>query len=532
MEPSADNNHQNHPSPHKQRLGSIRTTAADLVLGFIFLTITGLYALLMIGDTVPQTGLIILGGLWLIHWLLSGRLSFSTPLDMPILGLCILLPISLTISVDWTLSLPKVYGLVLGVAFFYVLVNAVHSYLRLPAVIFSLIFLALAVSILGLVGSDWTWGTGSILPISQIYTRLPHLINYVPRSTYSGINVNTTGGALTFFLPLLVSMLLDGGAFYRKYLVRSNLAAIKGIVFKLVVLFVLILVSGTLLLTQSRGAYLGSIIGLLVLAVWKDSRFLWAVPVLLAGIFAIFMVYSGGSITEIINLLDTNQYETLPGRLEAWRNTIHLIRDFPFTGAGIGTYSMLFKEVYTFIPFRLQGTGSYHAHNTFLAVAIDLGIPALVLYAALLSSSISMVWDTLKPVRSIVRVLLVGLACGLLAHQVFGLTDAYLLGTKLGVIMWIFYGLITAIFVHKEHFRWKVSRTVIGNPGLLDQKAAWREVKRHTQELLLGFAGWVLAALAAISFININPNISLVIAVLGGFLLGIFLVRNFKPGSS
>jgi len=35
----------------------------------------------------------------------------------------------------------------------------------------------------------------------------------------------------------------------------------------------------------------------------------------------------------------------------------------------------------------------------------------------------------------------------MLAHQVFGLTDAFLLGTKPGVVMWMIMGLITGLYL-------------------------------------------------------------------------------------
>jgi hypothetical protein len=35
----------------------------------------------------------------------------------------------------------------------------------------------------------------------------------------------------------------------------------------------------------------------------------------------------------------------------------------------------------------------------------------------------------------------------MLAHQIFGLTDAFLLGTKPGVVMWLIMGLITGLYL-------------------------------------------------------------------------------------
>jgi hypothetical protein len=36
----------------------------------------------------------------------------------------------------------------------------------------------------------------------------------------------------------------------------------------------------------------------------------------------------------------------------------------------------------------------------------------------------------------------------MLAHQIFGLTDAFLLGTKPGVVMWMLMGLVTGLYLN------------------------------------------------------------------------------------
>ena len=87
-----------------------------------------------------------------------------------------------------------------------------------------------------------------------------------------------------------------------------------------------------------------------------------------------------------------------------------------------------FSVLCPFSPYNPSVTIT-HAHNELLQVAIDLGIPGFVAYVALLAG------------------LNLGLGASMLAHQVFGLTDAFLLGTKPGVVMWMIMGLITGLLV-------------------------------------------------------------------------------------
>jgi putative inorganic carbon (HCO3(-)) transporter len=90
-----------------------------------------------------------------------------------------------------------------------------------------------------------------------------------------------------------------------------------------------------------------------------------------------------------------------------------------------------------------------HAHNELLQVAIDLGIPGFVAYIALWAAFIRTTWRvyTWAPDEE-TRRLVLGIAAGLLAHQIFGLTDAFMLGTKPGIVMWILMGIITGMYLN------------------------------------------------------------------------------------
>ena len=46
-----------------------------------------------------------------------------------------------------------------------------------------------------------------------------------------------------------------------------------------------------------------------------------------------------------------------------------------------------------------------------------------------------------------IKRLILGLGAGMLAHPIFGLTNAFLLGTKPGVVMWMIMGLVTGLYL-------------------------------------------------------------------------------------
>jgi H+/gluconate symporter-like permease len=129
--------------------------------------------------------------------------------------------------------------------------------------------------------------------------------------------------------------------------------------------------------------------------------------------------------------------------------------------------------------------------------------------------------------RSIVRALVVGLASGMAAHHVFGLLDANVLGTKLGAILWIFLGLMAAIYVHQDNLHWRISSRKKPQPGKRIPRLDPAFCKKRLLDLLLGFAYWLVISLVSVIFITLNPILSLMVATLGGILLGVVLTKRF-----
>ena len=195
---------------------------------------------------------------------------------------------------------------------------------------------------------------------------------------------------------------------------------------------------------------------------------------------------------------------------------------------GLGTYGKVFDEIYTFTPFTNEGQPSFYAHNMYLAVAASMGIPALVLYFALFSSCATMVISTYKKVRSAAKILLMGLSCGILANLIYGLWDNYLLGEKLAIVLWIYLGMITAIYVHQNKFKHRHSRDISATEVTQLQRPIKGNLRHWAANFLFGLGSWIILSLAAIAFININPYISLALASLGGVFLGFLLTKRFE----
>jgi O-antigen ligase len=108
------------------------------------------------------------------------------------------------------------------------------------------------------------------------------------------------------------------------------------------------------------------------------------------------------------------------GRIGIWHDTVRLIRAYPWTGGGLGTFERALSPFRTFAP---NNTVDF-AHNDYLQIVAELGWPGALLMAALAA------WILWSVVRVIVRKrgtrnweLTVGIMGALVAMGVHSLTD-------------------------------------------------------------------------------------------------------------
>lgn len=206
-----------------------------------------------------------------------------------------------------------------------------------------------------------------------------------------------------------------------------------------------LLAIGTLALTQSRGGLLGAAVGLLGVAIWRERRFAWLLVIGAIGLAVLVATGYGNALVNFVLQMDARS-GTLASRMEVWQRGLMMVQDYPFTGIGIGTYNSIAHLLY---PFFIAAPDEVvaHAHNNLLEVAVDVGIPGLIAYIALLTGFVVAATRAYRAtIDTGVRALIVGLGLGMLAHQVFGLTDAFILGTKPGVLLWVFFAFTMVIY--------------------------------------------------------------------------------------
>ena len=124
-------------------------------------------------------------------------------------------------------------------------------------------------------------------------------------------------------------------------------------------------------------------------------------------------------------------------RPQWWQTSVELIRQYPFTGIGLGR----FRYEYQLNGPPEQYNTPYHAHNIYLHIAVEHGIPALLVFAWLLV----MIWRQLFVLRKTDDFWGMGLFIGgsgfLISALVYGLADNVLHHRSL-LIFWFIVGLV------------------------------------------------------------------------------------------
>lgn len=342
------------------------------------------------------------------------RLSVRTPLDLWIALLTALLPLTLIVTPSPSETTPQVLRLLAGIALYYAVVNASPSVTR-PTV---------------LLGA--TLGLGMLVAIVTplVATGTPTKFSLVPAFFYSGpalldeaINFNVMAGTLGLLFPFPVAVVLFGDARVPRWL--RILAWATALALGLMLLW-----------TQSRGAMIG-VVAMGVLLFSLRWRWGWLIVFAVAAAIGVLLLVPGiGSALNPLALEGPGG--SLGSRVLIWRRALGMIQDFPFTGVGMGAFGYTADRLY---PFYVVPAPFPHAHNLFLQLAVDLGIPGLLVWLALVVTTFRCAWRLRvygqhvgQPLPTILGVAVLG---SLTVYLVHGLTDAVTWGmVRTAVVIW------------------------------------------------------------------------------------------------
>lgn len=206
----------------------------------------------------------------------------------------------------------------------------------------------------------------------------------------------------------------------------------KKITKKLLFFMTTVILLITLVLTMSRGSWLGIAFGAFVFILLINKKLLLlAIPAGVVGMFALPDSILN-RILSIGNLADSsNAY-----RIKIWSITLDIIKDNWISGVGFGyePFKQTFETYIRTMPI-------YHAHNTYLELFTELGIGGILLFLVFIF--VIYKYAILKFVNSkdkYIRYVIAGLLASISALLLQGLVEHVLYLTKIIVTFWTLIG--------------------------------------------------------------------------------------------
>jgi len=243
-------------------------------------------------------------------------------------------------------------------------------------------------------------------------------------ATLSYVNQNDFAFVLATSLPLMF-VLLDGPKLLRPFL----LGAIG-------------LVSAAILLSLSRGAFVGLAVGFLLFVVTDRRRVqLTLTAGALAAVGVLLVIHSNPQrFHEAVLLKQNVAQQNVSTRFGAWGAAGRLVTDHPFLGVGPGNFQFYYNKL------TGQPVGTFTltvAHNALLDIGAELGVAAMCLLALYLVLAFVRLTASLEAGygdRGFVAAVRVSLTIAIVSSMF--LSEQYFLP------FWLFGGLAAAIWTH------------------------------------------------------------------------------------
>ena len=177
-----------------------------------------------------------------------------------------------------------------------------------------------------------------------------------------GSSVLTIAGLMVMLVPIFCVILLDSA--FPNYVKVSALWALGCVGFGMYG-------------NQSRGSWLFSMIMVPIVSLpYLLKRFIYVVAVL-AALGGVVWGFSTQSqyVARFESITNTTTDGSNLGRFEVWTSSIHMFKDHPITGVGIGQWRIIYEKSYR-LPTENQHL--YHAHNNFIQLLSEVGILGLL----------------------------------------------------------------------------------------------------------------------------------------------------------
>lgn len=295
------------------------------------------------------------------------------------------------------------------VLFALVLFNGITSRAQLSGVVTAMLVAAAAVSLYGILQYVFGWGYQSE---SWVDSDMFSTISFRVASTMD--NPNMLGQYLVLMIPL-------GGA---------RLLSSKTWPGRLLSLLCCGLMCACMLLTLSRGAWLGLLFAGAVFFVMLAPRLVLLAPPAVAALFLAMPATIFARFTSIGNMGDSSTYY----RVSIWLGSLAMLHDYWLCGVGPGEAA--FNRVYP--AYDVGAANAHHSHNLYLQLMCDGGVVVLAVFAMILFVFFRLMCTRISREREwAARLHQIALVSGMLGFLAQGMTDFSFYNYRVMFLFWV-----------------------------------------------------------------------------------------------
>lgn len=189
-----------------------------------------------------------------------------------------------------------------------------------------------------------------------------------------------------------------------------------------------------LILTRSRGAIVAICMSIFFILILKKQFKFFFITAVLLGISLFFVPKE-----HLLHLDIEGKEQSVVERLHLWDRALDVIKAKPLTGTGINTYNSSHSKYDRSNSWRVR---DYYAHNGYLQLAAETGLPSLILFLLFLSGTGLYSYKIYRKSHHRDRHVLIGLAIGIIAFLILVMGDTVLHSPQPAMFFWLVFGVM------------------------------------------------------------------------------------------
>lgn len=217
----------------------------------------------------------------------------------------------------------------------------------------------------------------------------------------------------------------------------------KNLKYKFFYAIISILLLINIMFSQSRNALIALMIGVFIITILYDKRFL-----ILSFIFSAIFFIIPAIRARIFQIFDMSQNNS---RFNIWDTAISIIKSNPITGIGYENFSIQYPN-YIINNNGLSITNDYlplHPHNVFLKMQAELGIIGTTVFILFLFMTIITLYKLVNSTNNkIIKSFIIGILTSYLTFLFMNLLDCYFNTPKVITTMFVILGFANHIKIN------------------------------------------------------------------------------------